>query len=48
MRIVGLDGIKKEIERITAQAEAYRRGGARVPNIVVNLSRDNGQSYVAD
>lgn len=48
MKVVGLEGIKKEMDRITAQAEAYRKGGAKVPNIVVNISKDNGQSYVAD
>ena len=48
MKVVGLEGVKKEMDRITAQAEAYRKGGAKVPNIVVNISKDNGQSYVAD
>ena len=48
MKIVGLDGVKKEMDKITAQAETYRKGGAKVPNIIVNLTRDNGQSYVAD
>lgn len=48
MKVVGLEGIKKEMDRITAQAEAYRKGGAKVPNIVVNISKENGQSYVAD
>lgn len=48
MKVVGLEGIKIEMDRIVAQAEAYRKGGAKVPNIVVNISRDNGQSYVAD
>ena len=48
MRVVGLEGIKREMDRITAQAEAYRKGGARVPNIVVNISKENGQSYVAN
>jgi hypothetical protein len=48
MKIVGLDGVKKEMHRITAQGEAYRKGGAKVPNIVVNISKENGQSYVAD
>ncbi len=48
MKVVGLDGVKREMDRITAQAEAYRKGGAKVPNIVVNISKENGQSYVAD
>jgi len=28
MKVVGLEGVKKEMDRITAQAEAYRKGGA--------------------
>lgn len=48
MKVVGLDGVKKEMDRIIAQAKAYRKGGAKVPNIVVNISKENGQSYVAD
>ena len=48
MKVIGLEGVKKEMDRITARAEAYRKGGAKVPNIVVNISKDNGQSYVAD
>lgn len=48
MKVVGLDGVKREMDRITAHAEAYRKGGAKVPNIVVNISKENGQSYVAD
>ena len=47
-RIVGLESVKKEMNRITAQADAYRKGGAKVPSIVMDLSKDNGQSYVAD
>lgn len=48
MKVVGLEGVKREMDRITAQVEAYRKGGAKVPNIVVNISKENGQSYVAD
>lgn len=47
-KIIGLESVKREMNRITAQADAYRKGGAKVPSMVMDLSRDNGQSYVAD
>lgn len=40
--------LKKEMGKITAHADAYRSGGVRVPNIVMNLSGENRQNYVTD
>ena len=47
MKIVGLEAVKSEMSKIISEADAYRKGGAKVPHIVINLSKDNGQSYVA-
>mgnify|MGYP000968565652 CR=1 FL=1 len=47
MKIVGLEAVKNEMNKIISQADAYRKGGAKVPHMVINLTKDNGQSYVA-
>ncbi len=48
MKLVGFEGLKKQMSEIKRKADAYRKGGARVPNIFMNLTPDNGQSSVAD
>lgn len=48
MRIVGLKELKRQLETIEEKADVYRKGGAKVPNIVMNLTCGNGQSIVAD
>ena len=48
MKLVGLDGLKNQMSEIVRKVDAYKKGGARVPHVVMNLTRDNGQSIVAD
>lgn len=48
MKLVGLDGLKNQMAEIVSKADAYKKGGARVPHVVMNLTHDNGQSIVAD
>ncbi len=46
--IVGMESIKKEMNRIVEHADAYKMGGVKVPHIVANLAPKNGQTYVAE
>lgn len=48
MKLVGLNELKDQMAAIVSKADAYRKGGARVPHVVMNLTHDNGQSMVAD
>ena len=48
MKLVGLDELKNQLSEITRKADAFRKGGAKVPNVVMNLAHDNGQSIVAE
>ena len=48
MKLVGLEGLKNQMSGIISKADAYRKGGAQVPHVVMNLTHDNGQSIVAD
>lgn len=48
MKLVGLEGLKNSMSEIISKADAYRKGGAQVPHVVMNLTHDNGQSIVAD
>lgn len=48
MKLVGLEGLKTTMSEIVSKADAYRKGGAQVPHVVMNLTHDNGQSIVAD
>ena len=48
MKLVGLEGLKTTMSEIISKADAYRKGGAQVPHVVMNLTHDNGQSIVAD
>ncbi|MCR5735512.1 MAG: hypothetical protein K6G22_12975 [Lachnospiraceae bacterium] len=47
MKLIGLNELKKQMELIVSRADAYRKGGARLPHIVMNLTHENGQSLVA-
>ena len=48
MKLVGLEDLKNSMSEIISKADAYKKGGAQVPHVVMNLTHDNGQSIVAD
>ncbi len=48
MKLVGLEDLKNQMSEIVRKADAYKKGGAQVPHVVMNLTHDNGQSIVAD
>lgn len=48
MKLVGLEALKAQMAEIVCKADVYKKGGARVPHVVMNLAHDNGQSIVAD
>lgn len=45
---VGLEGLKMQMEELARKGDAFRKGGAKVPHVVMNLARENGQSVAAD
>ena len=47
MELIGLDRLKDHLSDVINNADIYKKGGASVPNIMMNLSRNNGQSVVA-
>lgn len=48
MKLVGLDELKNQLSEITRKVDVFRKGGAKVPNVVMNLAHENGQSIVAE
>ena len=48
MNLVGLESLKTAMSEIVSKADAYRKGGAKVPHVVMNLTHENGQSIVAN
>lgn len=48
MNIVGHVELKKHLKAVTDNAEAYRRGAIKPPNFIMNISRGNSQSIVAE
>ena len=46
--VIGMEGIKKEINKIEEQADAYRIWGVKIPHIIANITPKNGQTYVAE
>ena len=48
MRIVGLYDLKSNITEIISNSDAYKKGGAHIPHMFMNLTHENGQSTVAD
>ena len=48
MKLVGLEDLKNTMSEIVSKADAYKKGGAQIPHMVMNLTHDNGQSIVAD
>lgn len=47
MKIVGLDNVIEELNKIVDNRDSYCKGGAKVPHLVMNLPQKNGQSFVA-
>ena len=48
MNLVGLESLKTAMSEIVSKADAYRKGGTKVPHVVMNLTHENGQSIVAN
>lgn len=48
MNIVGHDELKTQLKTLKDNANAYIKCGVKVPNLVMNIKRGNGQSYVAE
>lgn len=48
MKIVGLEKLREVMFQIAKNFNVYKKGMAPVPNLVMNLTRNNGQSFVAD
>lgn len=48
MELVGLEKLKDQMSKIESRGDAYRKGKAQLPHIVMNLTHDNGQSTTAD
>ena len=48
MNIIGLTELKNNLSNMCDKGMAYRKGGAKVPHLVLNLSPDNGQTIAAE
>lgn len=48
MNIIGHQELKKYLKILTDNSEAYRRGSINPPNFIMNLSRGNSQTVVAE
>lgn len=48
LRIIGMHEIRKELEKLVHNANAYRKGGAKVPNFIINLDSGNGQTFATE
>ena len=46
--VIGIEGIKKEMNKMEKQADAYKIWGVKIPHIIANLTPKNGQTYVAE
>ena len=47
-RMVGMYDIKSEMEKLVGNANAYRKGGAKIPHFIINLDAGNGQTFVTE
>lgn len=45
--IIGLTPLCKELDAIKTNGEKYRTAGVKVPHFIMNLKKENGQSFVA-
>lgn len=48
MKIVGLESLKEEMQNIVKMEKVYQKGGLKIPHFIINMSKNNGQSSVAD
>ena len=48
MNIAGHDELKTHLKAIKDNADAYMKCGAKVPNFAMNITKDNGQTHVAE
>lgn len=47
-RVIGMDNIKTEMKMLVDNSNAYKKGGARVPNYIINLDAGNGQTFTTE
>ena len=45
--LIGLKELKNYLDDIVEKADVYRKGGVRLPHMIVNLSPQNGQEMIA-
>ncbi len=47
-KLIGMESLKSAMSEIVSRADAYRKGKAQVPHVMMNLTQDNGQSITAN
>lgn len=48
MKLIGMDGVKELLADIVRNQEAYRRGKASIPNMIIMMNPRNGQTYTTE
>lgn len=48
LRIIGMHDVRNEMERLVCNTNAYRKGGAKIPNFIINLDPGNGQTFATE
>ena len=48
MKLIGMDGVKALLLDIVRNQEAYRRGKASIPNMIIMMNPRNGQTYTTE
>lgn len=47
-KVIGMESIKAEMEKLIKNINAYKKGGARIPNYIINLDAGNGQTLATE
>ncbi len=47
-KIIGITGVKSELNSLVEHSDAYTKGGAVVPHFYINMDAGNGQTYTTE
>ena len=47
-KVIGMTGVKTEMNSLVEHADAYTKGGANVPNFYITLDAGNGQTFATE
>lgn len=48
MKIIGFQYLEEALDDLVSHADTYVKGGVKLPHFILNISKGNGQTYIAN